>query len=808
MTGGKIARVVKLTLIGLLVVFSFGAAGEICGPLFETTAAAFGSKFPDNQSEDIRSVLTRVRKADVKAGKPENSHGAPVVVMVTEENPRALVAWDLKAGRQLWKVAPPVRSEITVGGDLVLFQSTAEVTALNIGTGNEAWSYEIEEGWDYHGADVGDDIVAVSIGVGGQEAGSYANGRLLGFDASSGSEVWEHGSGGGLIGEPLVIGDLVFAPWDRQKIVVIDGDEGDELARLLATDYTINHVEADPNGVYFGSAATGTTLSTLFRLDEAAASGTREGSTVFVPALEPVPGDPGFKRDAFAKPVAGRSAREKIRFHWLPGVPQPNSIDMANKQFYLHYWRYIIAFDAKTSQVRWVHRSNNDIESMAVVKDGVVGAETGGRLFFLNAQSGADTWSVETGNKVLAAAFDADGFNPGGGGEAVADPLVGLKEMIWDKDNRMLPIRSYAAFLMAAFPAPEVTRDLLQVYSDASTPKGLRDAVVKALEKRTVGAEYLVDALHMRYDYLEQTQSPPMNVVAPALVNMNERTAVPGLLDHLMDHETSINHLTNIAVAIRELGDPSVVGTLQQFLTLYHADSSFLEHEDALVVAAEAVLKYGNKADGEPFIEKIRDDSQTLPELKIQLRRILDPIAAAQAEAEAKAKADAEAQAKADAEAAARAEAEAAARIPDALSREQINRTVASQQHVLKPCVQAALGQVPTLQNIRLRFVITGSTGRASDLRILPNNIKGLQECLQNGLNVVDFPNFRNLRQMATYTITIRAGASRPAYRQPTAPRGGQPVDPDSFGGQPRPAPAPGAQPPQPAQPADPDAFQ
>ncbi|MCP4674599.1 MAG: PQQ-binding-like beta-propeller repeat protein [Deltaproteobacteria bacterium] len=805
MTGAKITRVIRLLVVGVVVVFSFGAAGEICGAFFETTAAAFGAKYPDNKPEDIRKVLTQVRKAEDRTGKPENSRGVPVAVMVTEATPRAIVGMDLKSGKELWKVTIPIRSEITLGGDLAIFRSTADIVALGIGNGKEMWRYEIDEGWDYHGADVEDDVAAISIGVGGQDANSYANGRLLAFNAQSGSKIWEHGSGGGLIGEPLVIGGLVLAPWDRQKIVVIDIDEGEEVCRLLATDYTINYLEANPNGVYFGSAATGTTISTLFRLDEAAATGTREGSTAFIPSLEPVPGDPGFKRDAFDKPVAGRSGREKIRFHWRPGIPQPNTIVMADDQFYLHYWRYIIAFDSKTSQVKWVHRSDHDIESMSAAKDGVFGAESEGRVFFLNKNNGQVAWNKDTGHKVLSAVFDANGFNPSSGQDVPADPLIGLKEMIWDKDNRMLPIRSYAAFMMAAFPNPEVTRDLLQVYSDGSTPKGLRDTVVKALEKRTVGAEYLVDALHMRYDYLEQTQSPPMNVVAPALVNMSERTAVPGLLSHLMNHETSVSHLVAISIAIRELGDPSVVGTLRQFLTLYHADSSFLEYEDALAIAAEGILKYGNKADAEPFVINIRDDSQTLPELKLHLRRLIDPVAAAKADAEAKAKLEAEANAKAQAEANARAAAEAAARIPDALNRQQISKTIASQQHVLKPCVQAALGQVPTLQSIRLRFVITGSTGKASDLRTLPNNISGLRECLENGLSVIDFPHFRNLRQMATYTIRIRAGALPPGgYRPQATPGKGQ--DLDSFGGAPAPAPGQPSKP-QPTQPVDPDAF-
>ncbi|MCP4603111.1 MAG: PQQ-binding-like beta-propeller repeat protein [Proteobacteria bacterium] len=777
MSGEKIARVARLFIIGVLVIFSFGAAGEICGGLFETTAAAFGSKFPDNRSEDIRTVLSQVRKADVKAGKPENSRGIPVAVMVVEEKPRAIVAWDLKAGRELWKVAPPIRSEIAIGNDLVVFQSSTDVMALNLGDGKVAWKYKIEDGWDYHGADVSGDVAAISIGVGRGGAGSYSTGRLLALNSKNGSFLWEHSSGGGLLGEPLVFGGLVFAPWDRQKIVVIDAEEAEEICRLRAIDYTINSVNADSSGVYYSSLAAGANLSMIFRFDENAATGTREGSTMFVPDIKPVPGDPSFEKDGFAEALAGRVAREKIRFHWKSTASVPNMVRMAGNQFYLHYWRYIIAFNASTGQVHWIHRSTNDIESMSAVSDGAIGIDSNGRLFFLDAVTGAEVWSQDTGHKTLAGVFDADGFKPGISAGESANPLAGLRKMVWDKDNRMLPIRSYGAFLMAAIPVPEVTRDLLEVYSDPSTPKGLRDAVVKALEKRKVGAEYLVDSLHMHYDYLEQSHSPPMNIVAPALVNMKEHSSVPGLLSRLMDHETPVDHLTDITVAIRELGNPSVVDPLRNFLTLYHADSALLEHEDALAVAAQGILKFGTKKDDEPFVMNIRDDTQTLPELKSLLRRILDPIAAAKADTEAKIEEETKAKTKIEAEIKAKAESEAAAIVPDALPHEQVNKTISENQKVLRPCVKNALGKAPTLQNIRLRFVITGATGRASDLRILPNNIPGLQECLQDGLKEIQFAKFRNLRQMATYTITILSGASSPAVdmSQPEQPKPEEP---------------------------------
>jgi outer membrane protein assembly factor BamB len=813
MTRHRIAQFVRAFLLASLVIFCFGAAGEICGAFFETTAAAFDSKYPDNKIEDARPVLQALGAPETPTA-PDNSAGKPIAVMLADGDPRTLVAWDLVGGQPLWKITPPVQSELTAEDNLLIFQSGYEVAGVDLSTGQELWRVEIEEGWDYYGSAVDGGLAFVAMGVGGHEPGAYSNGRLVALKAHSGNRKWDISSGGGLLGDPSAEDGYVFVPWDRQKIAVLLASEGEEKLRLRADDFTINYVRSGPAGVHYGSMPSGNNLPSLFHFDETSMTGTREGTNSFTPQLEPVPGDPGFKRDAFARPISGRSASEKIRFHWQPIAAPGQPIAFSDGLYYLHYWRYVIAFDAGTHRVRWTYRSSEDLESMDAVVGGVIGVDSNGRLFFVDAASGNEIWSQDTGMKVLTAVFDANGFRPAGGGGAPEDPLIGLGEILWDKDNRMMPIRSYAAFLMADIPKPEVTRDLLAVYSDAQVPKGLRDSVVQALKKRTTGSEYLVEALHMRYDFLEQTQAPPMGVVAPALVNMEERAAVPGLLSHLMNHETPVEDLREIAVAIDALGDPSVAGTLTQFLILYHADSSFIGHEDALAAVAQALLDHGGQA-GKQAVAEIRDDPQTLPELQTMLRDILDPDAAAKAAAraseEARRKAEQEAQRKADAEA--QSAAAAAAARPNSLTRDQINQTIAENQEVLKPCVQSALGRMPTLRQIRMKFVITGETGKASNLQILPANLPGLQQCLANGLASIEFPRFKNLRQPATYLIKIRGQAPPAGYTPPQPSGGQQPVyDPDSFG-----APQPGGfqqqrpggqQPQQPGGESDPDAFQ
>ena len=138
----------------------------------------------------------------------------------------------------------------------------------------------------------------------------------------------------------------------------------------------------------------------------------------------------------------------------------------------------------------------------------------------------------------------------------------------------------------------------------------------------------------------------------------------------------------------------------------------------------------------------------------MQLKEVLDPALVAKEKAEKKAKEEAEKKAKEEAE----KKAKEAAFVPKSLTRDQINKTIVANQELLKPCIMDAARKKPDLQSIRMRFVLTGETGIASEVRVLPNNIKGLKECLEKAFGLVQFKKFKNTRQMATYTISIKSG--------------------------------------------------
>src|SRR5690606_28966979 len=127
---------------------------------------------------------------------------------------------------------------------------------------------------------------------------------------------------------------------------------------------------------------------------------------------------------------------------------------------------------------------------------------------------------------------------------------------------RLVPARAYAIRELAAMEEPEITRDLLDLYSQQSMPGTLRRAIGAALQTRRAGSEHLIEALGRRFDFIEQTQSPPLEVIVPSLLEMRASAAVPGLVQQLNDHETPAAVLPTVARAIVELGDASVVPAL------------------------------------------------------------------------------------------------------------------------------------------------------------------------------------------------------------------------------------------------------
>ena len=157
-----------------------------------------------------------------------------------------------------------------------------------------------------------------------------------------------------------------------------------------------------------------------------------------------------------------------------------------------------------------------------------------------------------------------------------ADPEApaetGLTALARVADERLTGVRVIAARALALIPGVEATRSLVTIASDPSVPDEVRAAAGDALSGRTDGVRIMLDALDTHYDYYRRTVAPPVGVLARALAAVHEHRAVAPLIAHLQDPYTPANQLQAIVAALRDLGDPTVLPALLDFVTIYHAD--------------------------------------------------------------------------------------------------------------------------------------------------------------------------------------------------------------------------------------------
>ena len=743
-----------MTRVGIAVVALLLAGG--CAAYQEREA--FSYRFADNQPGPTRQLVSRL-PAPQPPETDRNPLGVPIAVGTTDGEERAVVAFDIASGEQLWRtrLEPLTRPEVL--GDVVLLsvrgQEGEEVVALDLRNGNELWREETD-GMAFVGGDrEGETLVyVVSVGAAG---GERREARVTAVDARSGAARWEHEIEG-ILGDPALRGGLAFVPWERQNIAILDLSTGLEQARLRSTDDVIAWVRSTPAGVFYGSKG-------IYRLTARSASGTKQGSVYREPPVPDPAGDPLVAEDGFMPKPGTRSARGRIRILFEPApATGDDGIPVVNDSFYFIYYRFVFAFDGEQN-VRWARIVEQEIVGSQVLPSGILTMGAEGAVHLLDASTGNDRWTGNVDAQLASVTLRAEGFAPEGAAGEPRDLRTSLNEVALDPDNRLVPARGYAIGLLAQIEDPEITRDLLDIYAQRSTPGALREVIGTALQGRSAGSEYLVQALDQHYDFIEDTKVPPLGLIVPSLIEQQQREAVPGLIRHMMDHETPLELLPLVVRAVVELGDEQVAPALREFLRLYHADTTFQQTPDALAVAAEGMYRHGGP-EGREMLQQLVADATTLEGLSTNVREMFD---AEQRRAEATARAEAEAAAQAAAEA--RRQEEAAR--PLRLSQEQVNSAFAEHADALRECIVSEIERNPQLAQVRFVFILEGD-GTARDYTFAPNTPEFVA-CLQPKLGAVSFPPFRQRRQRATFTISVRPSAPEQQETVATVPEGPQP---------------------------------
>ncbi len=708
---------------------------------------AFNYRFADNLSEPTAAVVARI-PAPAPPSSEESPLGHPIAVLSTDGTPgsRAVACYDLSSGEQLWSTPAEPLTRPEVHGDVVVFSARAEddpeqIVALDLRNGTPLW-HRSTHGQAFVGADREGSMLVYVVSV-GAAGGATRKSTIAGVDARSGSEAWSHDLEG-VLGAPAVTGGMAFVPWERQNIAILGLSNGVEQARLRSTDDVIWWVDATPAGVFYGQRG-------IYRLTPQSYLGTKAGATYHAPFLPEAPREPLVHEDGFMPKPGTRSARGRIRIYAEPDATSTEGeIPLVGETIYFAYYRYIFGYDTD-EHLRWVRILDQTVADAQVTPRGLLTIGEQGGVHLLARETGNDLYSGGIEAEIASVSLIAPGFDGGAGGEPgeVRDLRTSLNEVALDPDNRLVPARAYAIDMLSRMEEPEITRDLLDLYAQRSMPGALRTAIGESLEHRSAGSEFLIQALDQHYDYINDTKAPPLALIVPSLRQMGASQAVPGLIQQMMDHETPPEVLPIVVEAVVALGDESTVPPLREFLRLYHADSTFAEHPEALYAAARGVFERGGP-EGRELLTSLAAEGRTLEPLAANVRGLFE---AEQRGAERAARAEAEAAAAAAAEA---AREEVAAR-PLRLSQEAINQTFAEHADDLRECIVAEIGRNPRLAQVRFVFILDAE-GNAQNFTFAPNNPEFVS-CITPKVASIEFPKFRQRRQRATFTISVRGNS-------------------------------------------------
>ncbi|MDW8247170.1 MAG: PQQ-binding-like beta-propeller repeat protein [Sandaracinaceae bacterium] len=700
--------------------------------------SAFGYEFPDNRLEDLAPVLEALSKAQ-KAGQ-----GRSFVVAVSGEEQRMLVALDLEAKREQWRVPFEAETRPEILGDLVLCADRKELVAFELESGRRRWGIPLPD-LAYVGGDRDGDLVYPVFSVGAM-GGARRESVIFAIDATQGRVLWKHEIKG-VIGRPVALASTLFVPYERQNLVMLNGETGKEIARIRSTDDVIGWVRAEKDGIYYGHRS-------IYHLDESSVFGKKARARFLDPALPPLPplreGEierlVDIEDDAFIPRPGARSARGRIRAYLRPRLKPDGAIGLAGDTSYLVYYRYVFAFDPQGT-LRWAKALDEDVIAASPQEEGLFVLGERGSAKLLDAQSGGERWQTHFPLSLASASITLNQLTP------IAPPSPSeirqsLISMILDPDNRLLGGRALAIRLLGELPDPQITRDLLDLYEQGSMPRPLKDTLALVLKGRKLGKEHLLRALERRYDYLEQSAAPPFEVIVPSLVSSGAKEVLPLLMQHLFDHETPAPSLVLIAQAIGELGDASVVPALRRFLTMYKADSALAEVPEVLALVAKAIFIKGSPEDRE-FLASISSDPYTREGLGVAINQLFEEE---RKRAEEEARKEAEAARRAAEEAARRAR----AALPEQLSQDQIDQTFAGHIDAIRACLVPELERNPELGQLRIVFILSND-GRASDIGITPSSPE-LNECLKPVIVAMRFPEMRSRRQRAQFTLSLREG--------------------------------------------------
>lgn len=556
----------------------------------------FSTEWRDDQGKSIGEVEARLRSAKPAAN-------TDLVVGVAGQKVDKLVGVSLSSG-STWSFGHALDARPIIAGSVVVGSGGGELFALDAASGKRLWARP-SGGAALLGAGDDGNVTAVTVARG---TGSAI--LVVGRDGSVKQQIESERP----IGDPAVVGGVVFVPWAGQYVSAVDGASGDEIGRVTLRDKVSRAVVVDGT-LYFGENA-------FVRFDDRIAFASRgEANRVVLPSRE-LPGTPRLLSSGEEKLPPVANARDRDRLFARPSSAEgPLTID-AN-HFYASYFRLVLGFDAKDGHLTWVHTHDADYLGGSAINGGVVLCDDQGKIVVLDARSGQVALEQSFGEPVHSCVAHTDDFRA----PAVSAQAPSLGEQITKAvENREASLVTAQRLLLrelSTLSDESATKTLIDIASDERAAPVLVADARAGIAARRNGADVMLAALSKHYDFLRDVlRPPPVGPLADALAAMKETRAAPLLAAHVLDPANSDEDVRRAAVALTTLATKNELGELQQFFGNNRATAASEDVATAVANVGAAIVRIDPVA-GRALVDAALKDEMTVPFAKARLDALL-----------------------------------------------------------------------------------------------------------------------------------------------------------------------------------------
>jgi outer membrane protein assembly factor BamB len=563
-TKKRTARMQPMKYATLLTLAALGSLGTGCGG-HSKKVAAFSTDWENDRGKSINVVYEQARGHKL----PE---GIALVVGVTRDG---LIARSLD-GKESWSYSHALDSRPSIASDVVVGSGGGSVFCLDAHSGKPLWSVP-SEGLRLRGA--GDDgkLTAVSLG-----ADDVTQNRLLVIDRQGSTVLSE--APVIPIGVPAVLAGMVFVPWGEQYVSAIDLQSGNETGRLLSRS-TVSHALNIAGDLYFGERG-------LVRFDDKIAEAARNPEQFVTLPDGKLPGNPQWLLPGTRVTPKAATAIDKVRLYARPNA-QGTAVESG--RFAASYFRLAMGFDAKSGDVAWVHSGPQDYLTVGAGSGGFVYCDASGKVTLLAAASGEAAGELSLGAPLSACVVQTAAFKIAAT-KSAGTLLDQLQAAILLEAPQLVTAQRFLLDELHKQKDPAVTQTLIRLATNPRTAPGLLEDARKLLAERRDGAEYMLEALAVHYDFLSGVLvGPPVGPMADALAAMGEKRAAPLLAEHLNDPVDTPDDVKRTARALEKLAGSGEYDALKTFFVLYRAAANDPEMISAVISVAKALIEVGGE---------------------------------------------------------------------------------------------------------------------------------------------------------------------------------------------------------------------